>query len=75
MASKESHLFLTCHMHHHTAKEAKGFTAGFDRFCNTVEGILQWHDVNFITGDFNMSLWKVCPQMRITHPATTMLAL
>ena len=74
MASKESHLFLTCHMHHHTAKKAKGFADGFDRFWNTVEGILQRHDVDFITGDFNMSLWQVCPQLRIQHPATTVLA-
>jgi hypothetical protein len=73
-AGQESHLFLTCHMHHHTAKKAKGFAAGFDRFWNTVEGILQRHDVDFITGDFNMSLWQVCPQLRIQHPATTLLA-
>ena len=74
MASKESHLFLTCHMHHHTAKKAKGFADGFDRFWNTVEGTLQRHAVDFITGDFNMSLWQVCPQLRINHPPTTMLA-
>jgi hypothetical protein len=43
-------------------------------FWNTVEGILQRHDVDFITGDFNMSLWQVCPQLRIQHPATTVLA-
>jgi hypothetical protein len=30
--------------------------------------------VDFITGDFNMSLWQVCPQLRIQHPATTVLA-
>jgi hypothetical protein len=74
MAGQESHLFLTCHMHRHTSRKAKHFAAGFDRFWNTVGDILQRHDVDFITGDFNKSLWQVCPQLRIQHPATTVLA-
>jgi hypothetical protein len=69
----ESHIFLTCHMHHHTAKKAKDFADGFDRCWNTVEGILQRHAVDFIAGDFNMSFWQVCPQLRIQYPATTVL--
>jgi hypothetical protein len=39
-----------------------------------VVAITHKHEVDFITGDFNMSLWQVCIQLRSTSPATTMLA-
>ena len=39
-----------------------------------MKDIVLKYPVDFITGDFNMSLWEVCTQLRINHPATTMLA-
>ena len=74
MANQESHTFLTCHMHCQTAKKSTGFAFGNTTFWHTLKAIIQRHHVDFITGDFNMSLWEVCTQLRINHPVITMLA-
>jgi hypothetical protein len=74
MANQASHIFLTCHMHYQTAKRAQGFCRANDDFWKKVVAITQAYDVDFITGDFNMSLWQVCIQLRETSPGTTMLA-
>ena len=70
-----THLFLTCHMQCRTAKKSKGFCADNDTFWETVKDIVLKYPVDFITGDFNMSLWQVCPQLRINHPATTIAGM
>jgi len=52
------------HMHHNTAKKAKGFAKTHDLFWPELAQLLKNSRVRILCGDFNMSMWLVVPKLR-----------
>jgi hypothetical protein len=54
------------HMHHSTAKKqsGQGFSASHKVFFDTLASAMAVHQVRILAGDFNMSMWIVCEELR-----------
>ena len=53
-----------CHLHHHVANKVSGFRQENDKYWPRLADYMHKHRVHVLMGDFNMSLWKVVPELR-----------
>ena len=53
-----------CHLHHQVANKSKGFRRQNDAFWPWLANKLKEHNIQVLMGDFNMSLFKVVPELR-----------
>jgi len=52
------------HLHHNTAKKAKGFSQSWTTFWIELADLIRKYSVRILTGDWNMSLFQVVPCLR-----------
>ena len=52
-----------------TAKRGPGFRVGADTWWRGFVHLLQAWKPDFLTGDFNVSLWEVAPRVRVFDPS------
>jgi hypothetical protein len=55
---------MTLHIHNHVANKAKGFRMRLDELWPWIKTKITLFNVDVLMGDFNMSLFKVIPELR-----------
>jgi hypothetical protein len=70
-----NHVKVLCiHLHRMVAKKEKGFTAKYNEFWVYLKSVLCQEQTQVLFGDFNMSLWRVVPELRLLGVKVTLVA-
>ena len=65
---------LCVHFHRMPAKKEKGFTDAYKKFWPYLKEVLTQEKTQVLFGDFNMSLWRVVPELRLLGVKVTLVA-
>ena len=65
---------LCIHLHGMVAKKEKGFSAKYKEFWVYLKKLLRSQQTQVLFGDFNMSLWRVVPELRLLGVQVTLVA-